>query len=146
MTPLLSAATVPATDRRPHRPPSPALLQIRDVIYKTSGIFQADNRLYALESRCQKRMHSLGISTLNEYFDCLTSRPIHRAELISLLNEITVGETCFFRNRPQLEAIRKVVLPRIMEAKSQIALRHIRLWSAGCSTGEEPYFGNGADG
>ena len=127
------------TARPAHRPVSPVLLQIRDVIYKTAGIFQADNKIQMLETRCQKRMQALGVGTLNEYYECLTSRPMHHAELVSLLNEITIGETCFFRNRPQLDGIRKIVLPRIMEAKSKIALRHIRIWSAGCSTGEEPY-------
>lgn len=126
-------------DRPPYRPPSAALLQIRDMIYKTAGIFQADNKIQMLENRCQKRMQALGITSFNEYYECLTSRPMHRAELVSLLNEITVGETSFFRNRPQLEGIRNVVLPRIVQSKSQIELRHIRIWSAGCSTGEESY-------
>ena len=62
-----------------------------------------------------------------------------RGELGSLLNEITIGETFFFRNQPQLEGIRNVVLPRVMEAKSRMHMRHLRIWSAGCSTGEEPY-------
>lgn len=139
MTLLASTAASSAGAGAASRVPSAALSRIRDAIYETSGIFQADNRLYILESRCQKRMQALGIANLNEYYECLTSRPMHRAELVSLLNEITVGETCFFRNRPQFEAIRKIVLPRVMAAKSQIALRHLRVWSAGCSTGEEPY-------
>jgi chemotaxis protein methyltransferase CheR len=123
----------------PRKAPSAALLQIRDVIYTTAGIFQSDNKIQVLEARCQKRMQALGVSTLGEYYQCLTSRPMHHDELVSLLNEITVGETCFFRNRPQLAAIRKIVLPRVMENRSKIGLRHIRVWSAGCSTGEEPY-------
>jgi chemotaxis protein methyltransferase CheR len=61
-----------------------------------------------------------------------------RGELGSLLNEITIGETFFFRNQ-QLEGIRNVVLPRVMEAKSRMHMRHLRIWSAGCSTGEQPY-------
>ena len=135
------AATHSASPEAPgsYRPPSQALLRIRDVIYKTAGIFQANNKIQVLESRCQKRMEVLGVATLDEYYQCLTSRPMHRAELVSLLNEITIGETCFFRNRPQLEALRKIVLPRIVAAKSQVELRNIRIWSAGCSTGEEPY-------
>jgi chemotaxis protein methyltransferase CheR len=56
-----------------------------------------------------------------------------------LLNEITIGETSFFRNQPQLDGIRSLVLPRAMEAKSRMYMRHLRIWSAGCSTGEEPY-------
>lgn len=66
-------------------------------------------------------------------------KPIRQAELVSLLNEITIGETCFFRNQPQLDALRNVVLPAILEAKSKLPLRHLRIRSAGCSTGEEPY-------
>ena len=115
------------------------LIQIRDLIYKIAGIFQADNKLRLLEDRCQRRMKALGIPTLRDYFDCLTIKPIRQAEMVSLLNEITIGETCFFRNPPQIDAIRKIVLPRIIEAKSKLALRQLRIWSAGCSTGEEPY-------
>ena len=116
-----------------------ALIHIRDLIYKSAGIFQADNKLRFLEDRCQKRMQVLGITSLRDYHECLTSRPMHHAELVSLLNEITIGETCFFRNRPQLDGIRNIVLPQIMEARSRSFLRQIRIWSAGCSTGEEPY-------
>lgn len=116
-----------------------ALIHIRDLIYKSAGIFQADNKLRLLEDRCQKRMQVLGIATLREYHDCLTSKPMHQAELVSLLNEITIGETCFFRNRPQLDGIRNIILPQIMETKNKLFLRQIRIWSAGCSTGEEPY-------
>ncbi len=115
------------------------LIQIRDLIYKIAGIFQADNKLRLLEDRCQKRMKALGVPILRDYFDCLTIKPIRQTEMVSLLNEITIGETCFFRNRPQIDAIRKIVLPTIIEAKSKLALRQIRIWSAGCSTGEEPY-------
>jgi chemotaxis protein methyltransferase CheR len=58
---------------------------------------------------------------------------------VALLNEITVGETCFFRNQPQLDALHSVVFPRIVQAKSTTSNRHLRIWSAGCSTGEEAY-------
>jgi chemotaxis protein methyltransferase CheR len=113
-------------------------MQIRDLIYKTAGIFQANNKLRLLEERCLKRMQILGVKTLREYYDLLTNRPMRHAELVSLLNEITIGETCFFRNQPQLEGIRKIVLPRLVQKSSQF-VRHIRVWSGGCSTGEEPY-------
>ena len=56
-----------------------------------------------------------------------------------MLNEITIGETCFFRNQPQLDALRQIVIPKVLEAKSKLPLRRLRIWSAGCSTGEEPY-------
>ena len=130
----------PAPRLSPLTPPAMvALIHIRDLIYESAGIFQADNKLRLLEDRCQKRMQFLGVATLRDYYDCLTSKPMHHAELVSLLNEITVGETCFFRNRPQLDGIRNIVLPRIVEARTKLSMRQIRIWSAGCSTGEEPY-------
>ncbi len=84
-------------------------------------------------------MKELKTPTLREYFECLTIKPMRQAELVALLNEITIGETCFFRNQPQLDAFRQVVIPKLLEAKSKLPLRRMRIWSAGCSTGEEPY-------
>lgn len=123
----------------PTGPPDPQLFRIRDLVYQVAGIFQPDNKLKMLEDRCGRRMQVLGVKTLRDYYDCLTVKPIRQAELISLLNEITIGETCFFRNLPQLDAVRNVVLPHILEARSKIPVQNLRIWSAGCSTGEEPY-------
>jgi chemotaxis protein methyltransferase CheR len=120
-------------------PPEPDLVRIRDLIYQVAGIFHPDNKLRLLQDRCGRRMKELKVQTTREYFECLTIRPIRQAELVALLNEITIGETCFFRNQPQLDALRKIVIPNILQAKSKLPLRKLRIWSAGCSTGEEPY-------
>jgi chemotaxis protein methyltransferase CheR len=135
---MISSPTV-AARAVPHEPVPAALLRIRDLIYETAGIFQSDTKLRLLQQRCERRMQVLGVTSLREYHHCLTALPIRQAELVSLLNEITIGETSFFRNRPQFEALRKVVLPRVKEAKAKLNLPVIRIWSAGCSTGEEPY-------
>jgi chemotaxis protein methyltransferase CheR len=115
------------------------LVRIRDLIYQSAGIFLPDNRLPMLLDRCTKRMRALGITSTRDYYGCLTTLGMRQAELASLLNEITVGETCFFRNRSRLDAIRRVVLPRILKAKATSGTTPLRIWSAGCSTGEEPY-------
>jgi len=120
-------------------PPDPELVRIRDLIYQAAGIFHPDNKLRLLLDRCGRRMKEVKAQTLREYFEYLTSKPIRQAELIALLNEITIGETCFFRNQPQLDALRQVIIPRIVEAKTGSPARRLRIWSAGCSTGEEPY-------
>ncbi len=120
-------------------PPDPELVRIRDLIYEVAGIFHPDNKLRLLLDRCGRRMKALKAQTLHEYFECLTVAPTRQAELVSLLNEITIGETCFFRIQPQLDALRTIVIPKIVEAKSRLPVRRLRLWSAGCSTGEEPY-------
>jgi chemotaxis protein methyltransferase CheR len=119
--------------------PNTHLVRVRDLIYDVAGIFQPDNKLRLFEDRCTKRMEVLGVTSLRDYYDCLTVKPIRQAELVALLNEITIGETCFFRNQPQLDGIRNIVLPKIIEARAKLPLRHLRIWSAGCSTGEEPY-------
>jgi chemotaxis protein methyltransferase CheR len=118
---------------------NPTLIKIRDVIYQVAGIFHPDNKYRLLEERCSKRMQALGVKSLRDYYDCLTVKPTRQAELVALLNEITIGETCFFRNIPQLDAIRNTVLPKLMAARAKSLPPHLRIWSAGCSTGEEPY-------
>ncbi len=117
---------------------------IRELVYRAAGIFHPDNKLKLLEERCGRRMKELQVGTLHEYFAYLTSGPRRQAELMALLNEITIGETCFFRNLPQLEALRRIVIPKIVEARTRLSTLHsanreLRVWSAGCSTGEEPY-------
>lgn len=119
--------------------PDPDLIRIRDLIYQVAGIFHPDTKLRLLLDRCGRRMKELNTTSLHEYFEHLTLRPTRQVELIALLNEITIGETCFFRSQPQLDALQQVVLPKVVEAKAKLPIRRLRIWSAGCSTGEEPY-------
>jgi len=120
-------------------PPDPDLVRIRDLIYQVAGIFHPDTKLRLLFDRCGRRMKELKTASLREYFEHLTLRPTRQTELVALLNEITIGETCFFRSQPQLDALQQVILPKLMEAKAKLPVRRLRIWSAGCSTGEEPY-------
>jgi chemotaxis protein methyltransferase CheR len=119
--------------------PSPQLLQIRDLIYQIAGILQPDHRLRVLEERCRARMQIISVQHLHDYYEYLTRNANRTTELTQLLNEITIGETCFFRNLPQIEALRKVVFPSIVANKKRLPYSRIRVWSAGCSTGEEAY-------
>ena len=119
--------------------PDPDLVRIRDLVYQVAGIFHPDTKLRLLLDRCGRRMKELKTATLREYFEHLTVRPTRQTELVALLNEITIGETCFFRSQPQLDALQQIILPKIIEAKAKLPLRRLRIWSAGCSTGEEPY-------
>jgi chemotaxis protein methyltransferase CheR len=123
----------------PTGPPEPDLVRIRDLIYEVAGIFHPDSKLSLLRDRCGRRMKELKMKTLREYLECLTLGPVRQTELIALLNDIVIGETCFFRNQQQLDALRHIVLPNILRVKSQLPQRRLRIWSAGCSTGEEPY-------
>jgi len=117
----------------------PAYLKIRNVIYQSSGIYYPDEKLYLLASRCARRMRVLKANRPAEYLEHLTVREKRDEELRLLLNEITIGETYMFRSPAQLEALRNVILPQMLEAKSARGFKRLHLWSAGCSTGEEPY-------
>jgi len=117
----------------------PVYRQIRDLVYKISGIYKAEEKLYLLADGCGRRMKQVGVRTPREYWDRLTAAPFRDAELRELLNEITIGETCLFRSQPQLDALRKVILPEIVAEKTKQITRRLRIWSAGCSTGEESY-------
>jgi chemotaxis protein methyltransferase CheR len=117
----------------------PVFRQIRDLVYKVSGIYKAEEKLYLLADGCGRRMKHLGVRSPREYWDRLTAQPNRDAELRELLNEVTIGETCLFRSQPQLDALRKVILPEIVAGKTKQITKRLRIWSAGCSTGEESY-------
>lgn len=119
--------------------PDPHLVRVRDLIYKVCGIYLPDNKFYFLRDRAARRLKALQTESVREYYELLTAGPDREAEIRNLLNEITVGETCFFRNPQQLSALRKVILPKIMEAKAKLSFTRLKIWSAGSSTGEEPY-------
>jgi len=119
--------------------PDASLIRIRDLIYRAAGIFHPDNKLRLLEDRCGRRVRELSVSNFREYYDYLSNPSHAREEMVKLLNEVTIGETCFFRYQPQLDALKSVVWPHIIAARTNIPVKKLRIWSAGCSTGEEPY-------
>ena len=131
------AAVAPAP--KGSQPVDPIYRQIRDLVYKTSGIYQAEEKFYLLMDGCARRMKQSQIHTLREYWESLTAHPNRDVEMRSLLNELTIGETCLFRSQPQLDALRKVILPEIVGERAKQITKRLRIWSAGCSTGEEPY-------
>jgi len=120
-------------------PVDPIFRQIRDLVYKVCGIFQLEEKLYLMADACGRRMKQLSIRTLREYWDLLTTHSNREGEIRQLLNEVTIGETCLFRSPPQLDALRKVILPELVADRSRQITKRLRIWSAGCSTGEEPY-------
>ena len=132
-------AATPLAPSRSADPVDPVYKQIRDLVYKVSGIYKAEEKLYLLADGCGRRMKQLGARTPREYWDHLTAQPGRDGELRHLLNEITIGETSLFRSQPQLDALRKVILPEIVGEKTKQITKRLRIWSAGCSTGEEPY-------
>lgn len=112
--------------------------ELRDIIYKNSGIYYTDNKKYVLESRIFKRLEVLKLNSLHEYLSYIKS-PASKDELKSLFDAITVNETYFFRAEQQFDALEKIVIPELIKSKGAIGQPVIRIWSAACASGEEPY-------
>ncbi len=110
---------------------------LRKIVYERSGIHFPAAKKYVLESRLSRRLEELEFNNYDEYITFLTVGPYRDDEFQEMFNRITINETSFFRNEPQLDHFEKVTLPRLMEARKNT--KRLRIWSAACSSGEEPY-------
>ncbi len=114
-------------------------IAFRDFIHEKSGIFFAENKKYLVENRLTKRMATVGLSSFRDYF-YQVKYDTSLKEFNMLMNLVTTNETSFYRNPPQLACFQEEVLPAIIEQKKRSGQpKRLRIWSAGCSTGEEPY-------
>jgi chemotaxis protein methyltransferase CheR len=111
----------------------------RKMIYDSCGIYFQDNKKYLLESRLLKRINFLGMSNYEEYLDYLRLSTTNGQEKRYLYEAITINETFFFRNQPQLDAFVTTVVPQIVTAKDKYGRCKLRVWSAASSSGEEAY-------
>lgn len=114
-------------------------VQLRDFIYQQSGIYIAENRKYLVENRLSNRIKDLNLKSFGEYYYYLRFDAGRRTELTKLFEVITTNETSFYRNPPQLQVFQDKILPETLAGIRKQGLRKLRIWSAGCSTGEEPY-------
>ncbi len=110
----------------------------RQMIYDISGIYFQDNKKYLLESRLQKRVQFLNLGTFEKYFEYVKFAPNRDAELRYLFEVITINETFFFRNQPQLDALVTSVVPQLLDSRTSFN-RKLKIWSAASSSGEEAY-------
>lgn len=113
--------------------------EIRDYIYEKSGLFFADHKKYLLENRISKRIDILHLKDYEEYMYLLKYGSDKLEELGKLFDAITTNETYFFRNVPQLTAFRNIIIPQLFKKLSGNSNNRAKIWSAGCSSGEEPY-------
>ena len=111
--------------------------RLRKIIYERSGIHFQDSKKYVLESRLTRRLEELNFENFDQYLMYLTAGPYQNEEFQEMFNRITINETSFFRNEPQLQTFEERVLPELLEARK--ATKTLRIWSAACSSGEEPY-------
>lgn len=110
--------------------------QFHDFLIRHSGLHFERRNIKMLERGLDSRMTALRIDSFSEYYDYLELNMERRNELQKLLQYLTVGETFFFRYQGHFEALAQNTLDRLLHLPTK---KSLRIWSAGCSTGEEPY-------
>jgi chemotaxis protein methyltransferase CheR len=113
---------------------------IQRLLYDKAGIRLKETKKTLVHNRLQKRLSACGLESFRKYIDLLTQDPEGRSELAHFVDALTTNETFFFRHPEHFEYLESTVLPRAMERKrARAGERRIRIWSAACSSGEEPY-------
>ncbi len=112
---------------------------LRELVYKKCGIFFQDSKAYLLEKKISVRFDKTGAKTFEEYHHLLSDGLRGDREFVCLVDVMTNKETSFFRDPRQLETFKENVLSKILEESAQSLSKKLSVWSAGCSTGEEPY-------
>ncbi len=110
--------------------------KLSSLIYDRTGLFFGENSRFFLEKRIELRMTSLNLKGLDEYIRYLMFDSDSEKEWDALIATITTNETYFMREERQLKCFKEDILPEIVKKR---AGSKIRIWSAGCSSGEEPY-------
>ena len=111
---------------------------LQALVYQECGMHFDERRTHFLQDRLQRRLKECHLDSFYSYYRLLISKE-GKAELAQLLENLTVNETSFFRNKAQLELFHKHTLEELIRRKLAQREYSIRIWSAGCSTGQEPY-------
>ena len=114
-------------------------LLLRDLIHSHCGLYFDEDNRYLLEKRLAGRLQALHLPTFRDYFYYLRYDRGHEQEMSNIMDLLTTNETYFFREAFQLKAFSEEILPELVAAKTRRGDRTLRIWSAGCSSGEEPY-------
>ncbi len=112
---------------------------VRDCIYAHCGMYFGQDSKYILEKRLSQRLTDLGLLSYYDYYHFLKYNRNKEQELMDIMDILTTNETYFFRESFQLKAFSDEVIPELIKRKSARGNRSLRIWSAGCSSGEEPY-------
>ncbi len=105
----------------------------REIIYQEAGIKLSDMKKALVQSRLLRRLRELHIYSYEDYYSFLQDN--YAQEIINLINCITTNKTEFFREARHFDFMHQIVLPEYVKMKKKT----LRIWCAGCSTGEEPY-------
>ncbi|GKT11165.1 MAG: chemotaxis protein methyltransferase CheR [Thiomicrorhabdus sp.] len=108
---------------------------VKKIVYDFAGIDLNESKKNLVYNRLAKRIRFLGHQSFKQYLNFVEEQG--ESEFLILINSITTNLTFFFRENHHFEYLAETVIPQLLQEKS--SSRKIRIWSAGCSTGEEPY-------
>lgn len=116
-------------------------LRFQALVQERSGLHFSERRALDLASGVLRGMAEAGQTSLDDYYRLLSdgSAPAGRAACEQLVNLLTVGETHFFRDESQFAVLEQHILPALIARNAGAGPRRLRIWSAGCASGEEPY-------
>jgi chemotaxis protein methyltransferase CheR len=106
----------------------------RRIIYNETGIFMKESKRILVSNRLRKRLMALQMKSFDEYLNYLTDKRKGKNELQHFINAVSTNETYFYRGDNQFDALKSIVLTDLLQKK-----KNLKIWSAGCSTGEEAY-------
>src|SRR5262249_9509861 len=113
--------------------------RLRALVYQQTGIALNDSKRALVCARLAKRLRHHGYTTMSEYYDHVMEQDPDGEELTRMINAITTNKTDFFRERHHFEFLDREVLAKLSARAPSPESRSLRVWSAGCSSGEEPY-------
>lgn len=111
---------------------------IRVLVKEKTGISLGVHKRDLVVSRLARRLRALGLDSFKQYLDFLQG-PEGPDELVQMINRITTNKTDFFREKHHFDFLTNQLFPQLYEAGECCGIRKVRAWSAGCSSGEEPY-------
>ena len=106
----------------------------KNLIYRETGISMGDNKRILVSNRLRKRLLALGLTSYEEYYNFLVKKGHENNEIVRFIDAVSTNETYFYRGDNQFQALEEIILPELFKKRKKISI-----WSAGCSTGEEPY-------
>ena len=128
--PLFESPLMSMTDRE--------FQQLRDLVYARLGINLTEKKRSMLTGRLQKLLRTSGFKSFQDYYDYLINEP-GRDAMTELVNRVTTNYSFFYRGKSHFEFFIQKAFPEILNILRKRNSRDIRIWTAGCSTGEEPY-------
>src|SRR5260221_2630366 len=111
---------------------------LQTLVYEECAMHSDDRRFSFLKDRLQRRLKECQLDSFYSYYRLLISQP-GKQELSRLLENLTVNETSFFRNKAQLDLFQREAMEDILKRQQARRDYVLRNWSTGCSTGQEPY-------